>query len=212
MKKALRLFALLMVPALVVSASALMVGCGGDDEETAKAKFVSANPADGAEIPTGSVVTVTFDADPGAVTATGGTVEGAGTTRKVTVTAASVTLTWDGGTQTLNYKLLPQDKDAPKLASSKPADNAKDVDPAGPNADGVVLEFNENISKATVKISEGGTDLGWVAAAKDKTVTLKPPKGKELVNEKTYKVEGEVIDLAGNKANVSVTFTTKAKQ
>lgn len=214
MKKASRLFALSLVPALVIAVSTWVTACGGGEEEEAvAAKLTAANPADGSEIPTGATVTLTFDKDPGTVTATGGTVEGTGTTRKLKVTAATVQLTWDnGGSATLNYKLLPEDKEAPKLAKSTPADGAKDVDPADANTNGIVLEFNENIGKATVKVSEGGTDLGWVASTKEKTVTLKPPKGKELVNEKTYEVSGEVEDVAGNKASVKISFTTKAKQ
>jgi hypothetical protein len=214
MNKASRLFALLLAPALVVAVSTWLAACGGGGEETAAAaKLTAANPADGSEIPTGSIVTLTFDKDPGNVQATGGTVEGAGTTRKLKVTAAKVTLTWDnGGSATLNYKLLPEDKEAPKLASSTPKDGAKDVDPADVNTNGIVLEFNENIGKASLKVSEGGTDLGWVASTKEKTVTLKPPKGKELVNEKTYEVSGDVEDAAGNKTSVKISFTTKAKQ
>jgi hypothetical protein len=214
MKKASRLLALLLAPALVVAVSTWLTACGGDEETTeTAAKLTAANPADGSEIPTGATVTLSFDKDPGNVTATGGTIEGTGTSRKLKVTAASVTLSWDnGGSATLNYKLLPEDKEAPKLASSKPADGAKDVDPADANTNGITLEFSENVGKATIKVSEGGTDLGWVASTKDKTVTLKPPKGKELVNEKTYEVSGDVEDLAGNKASVKISFTTKAKQ
>lgn len=214
MNKASRLFALLLVPALVVAVSTWLTACGGGEEEVVAAKLTATNPLDGSEIPTGATVTLTFDKDPGTVNATGGTVvEGTGTTRKLKVTAATIQLTWDnGGSATLNYKLLPEDKEAPKLAKSTPADGAKDVDPADVNTNGIVLEFNENIGKATVKVSEGGTDLGWVASPKEKTITLKPPKGKELVNEKTYEVSGEVEDAAGNKASVKISFTTKAKQ
>jgi hypothetical protein len=215
MKKAVRLFALLLVPALVLSVSAFLTACGRDEDgEAVAAKLVSADPKDGSEVAEGSTITLTFDTDPGEVTANGVKAEGAGTTRRIKADKAKIELAWaNGGAATLNYTLTAPDKEPPKLTKSTPADGAKDVDPADVNPPkGIVLEFSEKIAKSTLKLQSDGADLGWLASPKDNVVTLNAPKGKEAVNEKTYVVVGTVEDVAGNKTEVKVTFTTKAKQ
>lgn len=217
MKKAFRFLALLMVPTLVAALSLTITACGGDDDDgggDTAAKLVSSDPADGATVPEGSSVKLTFDKDPGTLTATGGKVGGAGAARTVTADAASIVLSWDnGGSATLNFTLAPKDTTPATISSSVPANGAKDVDPAPVNTDGIVITFSENVKVvAGLDVTDGGTKLGWVASAKDAVVTLKPPKGKELVNEKEYVVSGQVEDGGGNKTDVTVTFTTKAKQ
>ncbi|GIX06745.1 MAG: hypothetical protein KatS3mg115_1148 [Candidatus Poribacteria bacterium] len=131
MNKPFRYLAWLLVPALALTLTTLLTACGGEEEgEETAAQLVSADPADGSEIPEGATVTLTFDKDPGTLTATGAEVTGgAGTRRTIKVTAETVTLTWDnGGTATLTYTLLPPDTTPPALVSSTPADGATDLE------------------------------------------------------------------------------------
>ncbi|MDA1192627.1 MAG: S8 family serine peptidase, partial [Candidatus Poribacteria bacterium] len=88
-----------------------------DPVTTQPALFVSALPAGGA-IQSGSTITVTFDKDPGVLTVGGGTAVGTGVTRTITVSAATVTITWEGGATTLTYVIAP-------------ASNPSDVDENG---------------------------------------------------------------------------------
>jgi hypothetical protein len=215
--KAFRFLALFMVPALVIGLSTLLTACGGDDDDDGDdevdAEFVSADPASG-EVAEGSVITITFDSDPGDVVATAGTVAGAGSTRTVTADAESITLTWgDAGSVTLTYTLTAPDTTAPTLTGSTPADGASDVDPAAINSSGIILEFDEDIKKTAVEVQADGASIGsWPATRDAGTVTMTPAGGAQLVNETAYEVVGTVEDNAGNETSVSISFTTAAKQ
>ena len=112
---------------------------------------------------------------------------------------------WDNdGSAALNYKLF-------ELVSSDPTDGANDVEPLDLNFNGITLQFSANVGKAAIRLSEGGTDLGWIVSTKDRIVTLKPPRGREIVYERNYEVAGEVEDVAGNKTSVKITFSTKTR-
>ena len=59
----------------------ILAGCGGDDDNlkdvTPVVAFLSANPPSGATITPNAAITLTFDNDPGDVTASAGVVSGA---------------------------------------------------------------------------------------------------------------------------------------
>jgi hypothetical protein len=225
MKTRFRFLALFMVPALAIGLSTFLVACGGDadgdgdgDGDTTPAVFTSATPASGGTIPADSTVTLVFDKDPGTLKASVGTVGGAGANRTVVVPGedgdvVSVVLSWDNdGTTTLTYTLTKADTTAPTLSSSTPGDGDAGVDPEAINADGIVLEFSETIVKTALEVQSGGAKVGnWTATKDGSTITMEPSAGAELVNETEYEVVGSVEDAAGNETDVSVTFTTKAK-
>ena len=86
----------------------------------------------------------------------------------------------------------------------------KDADPEPLNKDGVIVEFSEPIAKHSLKLTlEDSTDLGWPPRGDGAKITFEPLKGKELGNETTYKVKGDVEDIAGNKTTVDETFFTR---
>lgn len=202
MRKSLRWLSLFMAPALVISLSALMVACSSDDDgddETA-AVLTGANPADGSSVPEGSVATLTFDKDPGAVTVNGTPAEGAGAARTFTVTAAANSIAWDlGGSATVNYTLTAPDTDPAVLDGTDPdVDGKTDVDPAD-LADGLALNFNEPILDADIELATGGSALAWVTTGgEDGTITLAANPDDPIVNETEYTVTGEVTDAGEN--------------
>ena len=217
MRNSLRWLSLFMAPALVISLSALMVACGGDDGEgggdDATAVLNVVSPADGSTVPENSTATLTFDKDPGAVTVNGAAAAGAGTSRTFTVTAAANSIAWDnGGAQTVNYTLTAPDTTPATLSSVSPdVKDATDVDPAD-LADGIELTFSEDVDVDELLISTGGSALAWINTTDGAVVTMQDAGDDPIVNETTYDVEGTVVDLGGNETDVSFSFTTKAKE
>ena len=218
MAKMFRTFALVLAALFALS---LIVGCGGGDDEeeaAADAAFSSATPASGDLAANGSI-TVTFDNDPGDVTASAGTVSGAGKTRTIagpfTAGALSLTLTWTngGGSHTLTYNVTAPDETAPTVTGGTVKNGAEDVDPEAINGDGKIeVTFSEDVSGNIALQTEGGDDVGWIGKVEGTTGTLELVKGKEIGNETTYVIKGKVSDAAGNETEVSVTFTTKGKE
>ncbi len=218
MVKLFRTFALVLAALFALS---LMVGCGGGEEEetaAADAAFASASPASG-DLASNGQITVTFDNDPGDVTASAGAVSGAGKTRTIagpfTPGALSLTLTWTngGGSHTLTYNVTAPDNEAPTVTGGTIKDGAEDVDPETINADGVIeVTFSEEVSGNIALQTEGGDDVGWIGKVEGTKGTLDLVKGKEIGNETTYVIKGKVSDAAGNETEVSVTFTTKGKE
>lgn len=214
MNKSLRWLFPIAAPILAISMTAFLAACGGDDEpDNTPAVLKSSSPADGATAAEGSTVTLTFDKDPGTVTVNGNATEGSGKTRTFTLMQASNAIAWDnGGTATLTFTLTAPDTTPPSLSSSTPANGATDVDPDEINTNGIMLKFNEIISKAELMLSRDGDDLGWLTSEDGDTVMLLPTPANPLVNETTYMVSGSVEDASGNMADVSISFTTKAKE
>ena len=214
MRKSLRWLSLFMAPALVISLSALMVACGGDDEVTDEdVTLVSTKPEAGSDVAEGSSVTLTFSGDPGTVTVNGGATEGAGSTRTFAVTTASNDIQWDTGSSTLTFgTVLPPDNDPPEHTGTDPdIAGDTDVDPAD-LADGLTLSFNEDVDVDELTISTGGSALAWVPTVDGADVTLQFNADDPIVNETDYDVEGTILDLAGNETEISFSFTTKAKE
>ena len=215
MRTSLRWLSLFMAPALVISLSALMVACGGDDEVADEdVTLVSTSPEAGATVNENSPVTLTFSGDPGTVTVNGGAAEGAGSTRTFNVTQASNDIQWDTGSSTLTFgKVDPPDEIAPTLTGVDPdVQGATDVEP-GDLSDGLALTFDEDIDDTDeLAISTGGSALNWVPTIDGDTVTLQFNADDPIVNETEYDVEGTVLDAAGNETDISFSFTTKAKE
>jgi len=193
-----------------------MVACSSDDggdggDETAT--LTAANPADGSEVPEGATITLTFSSDPGAVTVNGAAAAGAGAARTFTLGAdGALSITWDGGAHSLTYTVLAPDNTPPSLVKVTPdVDGASDVDPAD-LADGLALEFDEPVDADEVVISTGGTALAWVPTVDGNTITLQANADDPIVNETEYEVTGAAVDLAGNSTDISISFTTKAKE
>ena len=217
MKKMFRTFALLMAALLAV----YVIGCGGgDDEETAEAPpaaFESATPP-GGEVAANGTISVTFDNAPSGVSVTPGTVTVAGKVATITGPFTpgplALTITWDDGTQTLNYTVTAPDTTAPTVTGGTVKDGDKDVDPEAINTDAKIeITFSEDIASGKLALqTEGGDDVGWLGKVEGTTGTLELVKGKEIGNETTYVIAGKVSDAAGNSLDVSITFVTKGKE
>ena len=217
MAKLFRTFTLVFAALFALS---LIVGCGGDDEEeeTPAAAFSSANPADGATIAANAKITVTFDNDPGALTAGAFTVAGSGKSRTIEGPfpegALSLALSWPNGdgSHTLNYTVEAADNTPPEITDSTVSDGEKDVDPAEINDSGIEITFSEEVTGNIALQTEAGDDVGWLGSVDGMTATLELRAGSEIGNETTYVIKGTVKDAADNELAVEITFTTAAKE
>ena len=211
---------------LVLVAQNLDAG-GNEDEPEVRvqlvaptfASLVAATPPSGSSIAANASITVTFNSDPGDVTASEGSVAGAGKTRTIagpfTPGALSLNISWTngGGSHTLTYNVTAPDTEAPTVTGGTIKDGAEDVDPEKINADGVIeVTFSEEVSGNIALQTEGGDDVGWIGRVEGNKGTLDLVKGKEIGNETTYVIKGKVSDAAGNETEVSITFTTKGKE
>ena len=211
---------------LVLVAQNLDAG-GNEDEPEVRvqlvaptfASLVAATPPSGSSIAANASITVTFNSDPGAVTASEGSVSGAGKTRTIagpfTPGALSLNISWTngGGSHTLTYNVTAPDTEAPTVTGGTIKDGAEDVDPEKINADGVIeVTFNEDVFGIIALQTEGGDDIGWIGRVEGNKGTLELVKGKEIGNETTYVIKGKISDAAGNETEISVTFTTKGKE
>lgn len=194
-----------------------MVGCGDDpDPDPEAAAFVSAEPASGDLAANGSIK-VTFDNNPGDVTVSAGTVAGSGKSRTIngpfTAGALALTIEWTNGegSHTLNYTVVAADEAAPEVTGSNPKDGAEGVDPAKVFEDGIEVTFNEPVT-GDLMLMDGDDDVGWTSKADGNKIMLSGNAGQELSNETEYEIAGTVKDGAGNEAEVSLTFVTKAKE
>jgi hypothetical protein len=218
MHKLLRTLALVMAAMLVV----FMIGCGDDDDdvdgETVAPDFVSITPA-GGEVPANQSFTITFSG-----AATGVTVNGTPATppNGKTVTwqgnlppgAATLAIAWEGGAgATASFTITAPDTTKPTASGGTVKNGDKDVDPEPLNTSGITIEFSEPIAKQSLKLTlEDGTDVGWLPKIDGNKVVFETVKGKELGNETTYKVAGNVSDAAGNQSDIAITFVTKGKE
>lgn len=207
--------------AIVIAAlfAVYMVGCGGDEEpDTPDAAFVSADPASG-DLPSNGSIKVTFDNNPGKVTASAGNVEGSGKSRTIKgpfdVGALALELTWENGGadgHTLNYTVVAADETPPKVTGSSPEHGAEGVDPQKVFDDGAMVTFDESVTGDLKLLDDDGDDVGWTSKADGNKITLTGTAGQDLSNETGYEIAGTVMDGAGNETEVSITFVTKAKE
>ncbi|MDE0483800.1 MAG: Ig-like domain-containing protein [Candidatus Poribacteria bacterium] len=215
MKLFFRTLAIIMAALFAV----YMVGCGdGDDEpEPEAAAFVSATPASGGDLAANGSISVSFDNNPGDVTVSAGTVAGSGKSRNITgpftpgALALNITWTNGDGSHTLNYTVVAADEAAPEVTGSNPKDGAEGVDPAKVFEDGIEVTFNEPVT-GDLMLMDGDDDVGWTSKADGNKIMLSGNAGQELSNETEYEIAGTVKDGAGNEAEISLTFVTKAKE
>ncbi len=208
--------------AIVMAAlfSVYMVGCGGDggEPDTPDAAFVSASPADGGEVAANGTISVTFDNNPGDVTVSTGSAAGSGKSRTIsgpfTPGALALTIEWTNGagSKTLNYTVVAADETAPEVTASSPENGAEGVDPAKVFEDGIEITFSEPVTGGEIMLMDGDDDVGWKTSFEGNKATLLGAAGQELSNETEYTVSGTAKDGAGNEGEVSITFTTKAKE
>ena len=218
MAKLFRTFALVFAALFALS---LIVGCGGDDgdgDEPAAAAFSSANPADGGTIAANAQITVTFDNDPGELTAGAYAVTGSGKSRTIAGPfpegALSLALSWTNGdgSHTLNYTVAAADNTPPEVTGGTVEDGDEDVDPAEINDGGIEITFSEEVTGNIALQTEAGDNVGWIGSVDGMAATLELVAGKEIGNETTYVIKGTVSDAAGNELAVEITFTTAAKE
>lgn len=175
--------------------------------------FVSANPAIDSQLAVDDTITVILDNPPEDVTVSAGVAETADKT--VTITgpfnpgALALTITWKGGTHTLNYTVRVPDTEAPQITGGTLSDGDQDVDPEAINSSGqIVVEFNEALSGNIALQTKSGDGIGWIGTVSGNKATLELVKGKEISHATTYVVVGNVSDAAGNETELSITFTT----
>jgi len=227
MRKVFPIFAVLMATMLAI----WMLGCG-EDEVTCDdvVELDSTIPADGADLPAGSDLTIKFKGGTvSKVTVNGDEVDAKTTTKWTSagLTAgqeAEITIEWefcDGaekGSATIKLNVVAEDKIPPAIVDSSPGDGDKDLDPAKLGEDGITVNFTEvvTVKQGDVYFQIGDDDpISWlVEPTEDKTgiiLTLKGGNDLPFESEIVLKMD-KVTDGAGNEANLEITFNTKAKE
>ena len=233
------------VLALIISimfVAFVVTGCGGgnddddDDNDTVTgnddddddagppdATMVTVDPAPGAEIPSNTQFSLTFDQGVTAATVNGAAATGSGLnwTASPALTQGpgqSLNVGWTNrsgtaGSQAVGpYTVKDPDTDPPVITAGTVEDGAADVDPAPINAGGFRFDFDEAVTGSVKLTDEAGADLNWIATVAGTAATLTAVAGQELANETTYKVEIDVKDGSGNGAPQTITFVTKPKE
>ena len=198
----------------------ILAGCGGDDDSlkdvTPVVAFLSANPPSGATIPPNVAISLTFDNDPGDVTAGAGTVSGAGKTRTITGpfnrNPLSFMVHWDSGSTTLTYLVSSCCPVPPEVSGGSVRDGDMDVDPDAINsAEKIEIQFTEEVTGNIVLQTGSGEDLGWLGKFEGTKGILELVKGRELRHNTAYVIVGKVSDLKGNETAVRIVFVTREK-
>jgi hypothetical protein len=222
-----RIFQTLAVLIAIMLPLVLVLGCGEDDEAGPAAELERTDPAAGDDLPANGTLKIYLTNPVKAdtkVTVEGNDATGSGKNWSWAATGLTegkktLTIEWtndddSSGSATVELNITVADTTAPTLTKSTPADGDKDIDYDKINEDAVMtLEFDEAIADAkdlTVMADE--TVLSWTPKTDDNIVTLEKLKGGELSAETEYTIEGVVKDKAGNETEVTITFTTKAKE
>ena len=206
-----RLFFLLILICVGIS------GCGGDSvtDEPVPANFISATPPGGEIFPL-APIEVRFDKPPIDIVVNVGTVTVADRTATITGPFTpgplELRISWAGGSYTLGYIVHSPCCEAPAVTGGTVKDGATDVDPEVINSDGkIVIEFSMDVTGYVTLQTEDKQNVGWIGKIEGNKATLELVKGKEIANETTYVIRGQVSDPKGNAADFSVTFATKGK-
>ncbi len=180
------------------------------------AAVVSIEPTSGTRLAVDGSITVVFDNAPADVTVNSGTVTTAG--KIVTIMGPFIpgpldlTLSWVDGSHTLSYTVLQPDTAAPSVTGGDITDGDRDVDPERINSRAKIeIEFSETVSGRIGLRTQTGNDVGWSGKVEGNKAILTLVRGKELDNEVTYIIIGEVTDAAGNAAEVNIVFSTSVK-
>lgn len=218
------LFAILLAVGMIG-----IIGCGGDDDDddddTVAATLNSTDPADGGTVSAGGMLTMTFSADPGAVTVNGQAADGTGTKRTYTIPVADAgqsktyAISWADGDESVTLTVGEVDTTPPSLVGSSPVeDGDEDVEYDGLTE--IKLTFSEAMNTTASRVIEimpaGGSSLKWTVTWEegDTVAVLTAGKGSSLSAETEYEVKATApTDKAGNKIDdVVITFTTRAKE
>ena len=167
--------------------------------------MVTVDPAPGAEIPSNTQFSLTFDQGVTAATVNGAAATGSGLnwTASPALTQGpgqSLNVGWTNrsgtaGSQAVGpYTVKDPDTDPPVITAGTVEDGAADVDPAPINAGGFRFDFDEAVTGSVKLTDEAGADLNWIATVAGTAATLTAVAGQELANETTYKVEIDVKD------------------
>ncbi len=179
--------------------------------------FLQAHPATGSRIAANSAITITFNGNPGDVTASAGHVSGGGKIRFISGPfkpgALRLRISWENeGSHTLTYTVIPPDTTPPTVIGGTVKDGDRDVNPEVLNGNGIEITFSEAVRGNIALQTEGGDDVGWIGKVESNKGTLELVKGKEIGNQTTYVITGRIEDAARNEAEVSITFTTIGKK
>jgi hypothetical protein len=226
MKRVFPTLAVLMAMMLAI----WIIGCGGDEEcEDPDSTVTETTPATGGEIAANGQLIIKFDNPPkaGTVNVNGTAATGSGTTYTWAATGltagdtAALNIEWTnacdtaGAGHSVTLNVLVEDKEPPVITGSDPTDGAKDVDVEGLTEITITFDDNMNSSKTKPMILIGDEEITWVPKWNDdKTeVTLEAVAGKDIPMESEVTVDiSGATDDAGNTADLSITFTTKAKE
>jgi hypothetical protein len=222
MKRTIQALAILIA---ITLAAVWMVGCGGEEGEE-PGTVTAVDPPDGSEIVANQEIKITFDNPVDAVMVDGAAATGSAKnwTFKGDLTGKTgISITWTnkdvdataGGPYSVTYTIKAADPDPPQVTGSTPGDGDEDVDPEETNEDGMEVEFNEPVAKATVLVTIEGEQLKWTTELSDDgmTAAVVMLKGGELPYESEVVLVVTAEDLAGNKMDeVEITFTTAAKE
>ena len=192
-----------------------------DDEGSLVATDVDVDPAPGVTVPPNHEFSLTFNEGVEAVVVNGAAATGAGlhwTISPVLVEGvATLNVMWrnrDGSSGAIAlgpYVVRKADVIPPVIVGGTVRNGDWDVDPAPLNAAGLRFDFNEAVTGTVRLTNEASNDLNWTGHVFNQMATLFPIAGRELVNEKTYKIEINVQDGAGNRLQTTIAFVTKPK-
>ena len=99
----------------------------------------------------------------------------------------------------------------PQMASGTVADGAQDVDPDVLNAAGIRFDFDREIRGNITIHRKDGEPLDWITSIVGKTATLTVVAGQELQHGVVYVIHIEVVNMIEEKAEFTITFSTKDK-
>ncbi|MBI1927717.1 hypothetical protein HYR99_26205 [Candidatus Poribacteria bacterium] len=117
-----------------------------------------------------------------------------------------------GDGATIYLRVHFTDNEPPRVIGGNVKDGQKEVDPELLNIEGVIIEFNEPLAKASLSLAtENGYDLGWLHERQGNKVVFIPLKAAPgmIHYNRTYIVQGFVEDADGNRSEISLQFTTK---
>ena len=208
---------------LVLVAQNLDATGGNEDEpevgvhlvvSTGNVAFIFSTPPSGSRLSANASIVIHFDNDPGDVTASVGSVLGAGTSRTITgpfiLGFLSLSIEWASGSQMLTYAVVPPDAVVPRVIGGTVKDADRDVDSEVINRNGVIeIIFNEAVVGNIELQTEGGDDVGWIGRVEGNKGILELIKGKEIRGDSIYIIKGKVVDAAGNELEISIIFATK---
>lgn len=175
----------------------------------------SADPPCGSTVPGNAIVSVRFDQPVKSVNVAGAT--GSGRNWKIPI-SANMNFTWinrdgsEGGPAGCYYTTVAPDHVFPKITGGSVTHGENRVDPKPLNDNEIVITLSENVVGTVELLFKDRQPAGWRGRVSGKTAVLFPVAGKELTHSTTYIIVIKVRDAAGNEAEFTIEFRTKAKE